>query len=296
MASPVSKGLFHKAIGESGGAFASHALPMRTKDQAAEDGAKFAKDDLNADTLAALRKLPAQKLLDAQMATKGIRFAPIIDGYFLPESPEAIFAAGKQSDVPLLAGWNRDEGSFGMPKDKNYVGALKGIATKDFTAKSDEFLKLYAADDDAQAKRSLEDYEGDYFIAFSTWRWIDAQLKTGKSPVYRYRFDMDHPKDPKRGPEEAGAYHSAEIEFVFGALDSETWISWRPEDHKLTELMRKYWSNFAKNSDPNGAGLPNWPKYNADTGYEVMHLDADPKAQKDMHRARYEFLSTFWVK
>jgi para-nitrobenzyl esterase len=296
MASPVSKGLFQKAIGESGGAFASHALPMRTKDQAAEDGAKFAKDQLNADALAALRALPAQKLLDAQMATKGIRFAPIVDGYFLPESPEAIFAAGKQSDVPLLAGWNRDEGSFGMPKDNNYAAALKDIATKDFAAKSDEFLKLYPADDDAQAKRSLEDYQGDRFIAFSTWRWIDAQLKTGKSPVYRYRFDMDHPKDPKRGPDETGAYHSAEIEFVFGALDSETWISWRPEDHQLTDLIRKYWSNFAKNSDPNGTGLPNWPRYNADTGYEVMHLDADPKAQKDMHRARYEFLTGFWVK
>jgi len=297
MASPVSRGLFHKAIGESGGAFASHALPMRSKDQAAEEGAKFAKDHLNADTLAALRALPAQKVLDAQLAMKGEdRFAPNIDGYFLPESPEAIFGAGKQNDVPLLAGWNRDEGGSGVPKDKTATDALKDIATKDFTAKSDEFLKLYPNDNDAQAQRSFADYEGDRFIAFSTWRWIDAQLKTGKSPVYRYRFDMDHAKDPKRGPEEAGAYHSAEIEFVFGALDSENWISWRPEDHQLTDLIRKYWSNFAKNSDPNGSGLPTWPKYNADTGYEVMHLDANPKAQKDMHRARYEFLSTFWAK
>jgi para-nitrobenzyl esterase len=296
MASPVSKGLFHKAIGESGGAFASHALPMRTKDQAAEEGAKFAKDHLNADTLAALRALSAQKVLDAQLADKGERFAPNIDGYFLPQSPEAIFAAGKQSDVPLLAGWNRDEGGSGVPKGKTSADALKDIATKDFTAKSDEFLKLYSAENDAQAQRSFADYEGDRFIAFSTWRWIDAQLKTGKSPVYRYRFDMDHAKDPKRGPDEAGAYHSAEIEFVFGALDSETWISWRPEDHQLTDLIRKYWSNFAKTSDPNGPGLPTWPKYNPDTGYEVMHLDADPKAQKDPHRARYEFLSTFWVK
>jgi len=295
MASPVSKGLFHKAIGESGGAFASHALPMRSKDQAAEEGAKFAKDHLNADTLAALRALSAQKVLDAQLADKGERFAPNIDGYFLPESPEAIFAAGKQSDVPLLAGWNRDEGAGGPAKD-NFAAALQAIATKDFAAKSDEFLKLYPSENDEQAKRSLDDYEGDRFIAFSTWRWIDAQLRTGKSPVYRYRFDMDHAKDPKRGPDEAGAYHSAEIEFVFGALDSETWISWRPEDHQLTDLIRKYWSNFAKKSDPNGPGLPNWPTYNADTGYEVMHLDANPKAQKDMHRARYEFLSTFWAK
>ena len=296
MASPVSKELFQKAIGESGGSFASRALPFRTKDESAEADAEFAKEHLNADTLAALRALPAQKLLDAQMATKELRFAPNIDGYFLPESPEAIFAAGKQSDVPLLAGWNRDEGSFALPKDNNYAADLKDIAAKDFSGKSDEFLKLYPADDDKQARRSIEDYEGDRFIAFSTWRWIEAQSKTGKSPIYRYRFDMDHPKDPKRGPEEAGAYHSAEIEFVFGALDSENWISWRPEDHRLTELIRKYWSNFAKNGDPSGTGLPNWPKYNADTGYEVMHLDADSKAQKDMHHARYEFLSRFWAK
>ena len=296
MASPVSKGLFHKAIGESGGAFASHALPMRTKDQAGEDGVKFAKEHLNADTLAALRAMPAQKLLDAQLADKHRWFAPNIDGYFLPESPEAIFAAGKQSDVPLLAGWNRDEGGSGIPKDKTSAEALKEISTKDFASNSDEFLKLYPADDDKQAARSLADFEGDRFIAFSTWRWIDAQTKTGKSPVYRYRFDMDHPKDPKRGPEEAGAYHSAEIEFVFGALDSETWINWRPEDHALTALIRKYWSNFAKKSDPNGEGLPKWPVYQADTGWEVMHLDAQPKAEKDMHRNRYEFLSTVWGK
>ena len=76
MASPVSKGLFHKAIGESGGAFASHALPCHTKDQAAEDGAKFAKDKLNADTLAALRALPAQKILDAQLADKAPALRP----------------------------------------------------------------------------------------------------------------------------------------------------------------------------------------------------------------------------
>ncbi len=152
MASPVSKGLFHKAIGESGGAFASRALPMRTKDQAAEDGAKFAKEFLKADTLAALRALPAQKVLDAQLADKGFRFAPNVDGYFLPETPEAIFAAGKQSDVPLLAGWNRDEGAGG-PTKENFAAALQAIATKDFPSKSDEFLKLYPAEDEKQAQR-----------------------------------------------------------------------------------------------------------------------------------------------
>jgi para-nitrobenzyl esterase len=294
MASPVATGLFHKAIGESGGAFASQGLPMHSLAESSETGAKFAVDALNAKSLAELRAVPAQKLLEAAMAAKTIRFVPTVDGYFLPETVDAIFAAGKQSDVPLLAGWNRDEGGFAVAKE-NQTAALKETSTKEFGDKADEFLKLYPGPDDAQATRSLADFGGDRFIAFSTWKWLEAQKRTGKSPVYRYRFDMLHPADPKRPPN-AGAYHSAEIEFVFGALDSENWISWRPEDHTLSQQMRKYWSNFARTGDPNGAGLPKWPVYDAADGWQVLHLDAETTAQADTLRDRYIFLNTVWGK
>ncbi len=294
MASPVAKGLFQRAIGESGGAFSSQGLPVRTLAQSMEVGAKFADEALGAKTLADLRAIPAQKVLDAAMNAKTVRFAPNVDGYFLPESVPAIFAAGKQSDVPLLAGWNKDEGGFGVPKE-NPTGALKETAQKEFNDKADEFLRLYPSATDDQAVRSMEDFAGDRFIAFSTWKWLEAEKKTGKSSVFRYRFDIQHPADPKRPPN-AGAYHSAEIEYVFGALDSEDWISWRPEDHTLSQQMRKYWSNFARTGDPNGAGLPKWPAYDSADGWQVMHLNAESKAEKDGVRDRYLFLNTVWAK
>jgi para-nitrobenzyl esterase len=257
-------------------------------------GAKFATETLSAHTLVDLRAVPAQKLLDAATNDKAVRFAPNIDGYFLPESVEAIFAAGKQSDVPLLAGWNKDEGSFGAPKE-NATAALKETAQKEFSDKADDFLRLYPAGTDEQSVRAMTDFAGDRFIAFSTWKWLEAQKKTGKSPVYRYRFDILHPEDPKRPPN-AGAYHSAEIEYVFGQLDPEDWISWRPEDRTLSQQMRKYWSNFARTGDPNGPGLPKWPVYDSADGWQVMYLNTELKAEKDAHRDRYLFLSSVWAK
>jgi para-nitrobenzyl esterase len=86
-----------------------------------------------------------------------------------------------------------------------------------------------------------------------------------------------------------GAYHSAEIEFVFGVLASKN-LPWRPEDKALSDLMSSYWSNFARNGDPNGAGLPPWPAYNSQGRYAVMHLDASSHEAPDDHRERYEFL------
>jgi len=300
MASPLTKGLIHKAIGESGAAFSSSGLRFEPAAVVAPRHAKFAEESLSAKTIAEARAVPAQKVLDAAMdATKGgaFRFGPDVDGYFLPESVPAIFAAGKQNDVPLLAGWNHDEGGFTAEKDKSPVVSLKEYATKNFGDKADEFLKLYPGDSDEQAIRSLKDAAGDQFIAFSTWRWLEAQRKTGKSHTFRYRFDQSHPPDPKRPPD-PGAYHSAEIEYVFGQLDPETWVSWRPEDRTLSEAMQTYWSNFAKAGDPNGppslsgnaSSLPHWPVYDADSGYLVLHLDSQIKSEKDTLRDRYLFL------
>jgi para-nitrobenzyl esterase len=295
MASPLAKGLFQKAIGESGAAFSSHGLPFKTRDVCEQEDLKFVESSFGVKTLAELRALPADRVLAATLTKEGgggLRFSPDVDGYFLPKPVAKLFAEGKQNDVPVLAGWNRDEGNFAVlgPEKPTAVSA-KAAAEKEFGARAAEFLKLYPANSDAEALRSVEDFSGDQFIAFSTWKWVEAQSKTGKQVVYRYRFDLSLPAADR--PEGLGAYHSAEIEYVFGQLDSKG-LPFRAEDRKLSEQMQKYWTNFARSGDPNGAGLPTWPAYDAAHGWQVMHLSAPPEAEKDGLRERYLFLDTVW--
>lgn len=295
MASPLAKGLFQKAIGESGAAFSRSGLSFDPMSVRAEKDAKLIGEKLGVHTLAELRALSAQKILDAFIPPQshGFDFGPDIDGYFLPESVPAIFAAGKQNDVPLLAGWNHDEGSFEIASEKPTAESMKAAAEKDFGDKAAEFLRLYPTDTDEHVLRSAEDYAGDKFIALSTWDWLESQSKTGKQPVYRYRFDMAPPSSDPKAPN-TNAYHSAEIEYVFGQLDSKAGVPWRPEDRQLSEQMQKYWTNFAKSGDPNGPDLPKWPVYSSADSWMVMHLDKESSAQKDNLRDRYVFLAKEW--
>jgi para-nitrobenzyl esterase len=295
MASPLAKGLFHKAIGESGGAFSNTGLALETLAAREEKDLKFAASAYGVQTIAQLRAIPAQDAVKQTWKRGGednIGFDPVVDGYFLPDTAAAIFAAGKQNDVPLLAGWNHDEGGLDADQTKPAVESFKAVAKKDFGEKAADFLKLYPANNDAQALRSTEDYRGDRFIAWGTWMWIEAQSATGKQPVYRYRFDLALPVDPKG--EDHGAYHSAEIEYVFGQLDSKPHMDWRASDRQLSAEMQKYWSNFARSGDPNGSGLANWPPYSPAGGWQVMFLNEKSEARKDDLRGRYLFLREAW--
>lgn len=291
MASPLARGLFHKAIGESGSFLDTAALPAKPLAQSEKDDVKFA-ESLGAPTLGALRAKPAEELLAAAMKPGMTRFAPNIDGYFLPRDPAAIFAEGAQSHVPLLAGWNGQEGFLMGPKPtpESYKEGLR----KQFGDKADEVLKLYPAGDEAETAQSALELSGDMFIALSTWKWLEAHRKTGQSAVYRYRFDQAPPPPAGTAPDSPaahrGAYHSAEIEFVFGVLGSKK-LPWRAEDEKVSELMRSYWVNFATKGDPNGEGLPRWPAF-TEGERQVMQFLNGAQAMPEAHRERYELLDS----
>jgi para-nitrobenzyl esterase len=262
---------------------------MRTAEAVGKYDLQWA-TDLRKPGLAELRSMPAEDLLKAAVKLGRIQFVPVVDGYFLPTDVDSIYGAGKQSHVPLIAGWNAQEGFVTGPKPtpESFVAQAK----KQFGGSADEFLKVYPATTPERTWQSALDLSGDLFIAFSTWKWAEMQVVTGNVPVYRYRFDQAPPPPAGAAPEspdaQRGAYHSAEIEFVFGALPSKK-LPWRNEDQKVSELMMAYWSNFAKSGDPNGPDLPRWPAFSRRAG-EVMQFLNGAQAMPEPHRARYEFL------
>jgi para-nitrobenzyl esterase len=301
MASPLARGLFHKAIGESGAFFPRGPGGMSLSPLAESEqlGVKFAAA-LGAESLAALRARPAEDVLEMALKTRPW-FSPNQDGYFLPDSVAAIFAAGKQASVPLLAGWNADESRAGVVvgKQKTTMQSFADDTRKRFGDRADPILKAYPASSDAEALESAAALASDLFIGYATWKWVETHQKTGNAPVYRYSFDRKIPVPAGHKVNgmpatagDIGARHAGEIEYVFGALDlSLPKVPWQPSDRKLSETMTTYWANFARAGDPNGEGLPKWSRYD-DKGL-VLHLDETVHEASDAHRARYEAIDAY---
>jgi para-nitrobenzyl esterase len=293
MASPLAQGLFQKAIGESGASFDA-GRRAQSLAQSAKTGKKFAQS-IGADSLAALRAIPADKLL--QESTKG-RFGPNVDGYVLPQSVGTIFAEGRQSHVPLLAGWNKDEnmGNVYSTKTPPTAANLKKAIRKRFGPETDQALKFYPHSTAAEARQSTETLASDFFTVYVTWKWLEMQNQTGDSPVYRYLFTRTPPEPPNAMDGDTpliklGARHSAEIPYVFGVI---TWkkAPWQPVDFKISDAMMTYWSNFAKTGNPNGNGLPHWPQYTPQDR-QVMDLGEDIHALPATDQKRFEFIDSF---
>jgi para-nitrobenzyl esterase len=298
MASPLAKDLFAGAIGESG-SLLSARRGSPTLAESEQNGVKFGAA-VGASSLAALRALSAIELLDASSRPNAIGFGPNVDGYFLPQSPTAIYAAGAQAHVPLLAGWNSEEsGPRGVLQEAPTPDNVARLLSTTFGAQADQAARVYPASTAEEALQAATDLASDRFIAYSTWKWLEEHGRTGGKPVYRYLFSRPRPPVVNASPGSStprGAVHSAEIEYAMGNLPTNKVFAWTADDYKVSETMQGYFANFIKTGQPNGPGLPNWPigTVGSDGRVMRMRIDVTPRAEPEP-RPRYLFLDQFYA-
>lgn len=273
-ASPLAKGLFHGAISQSGGSFGPARIVtypgenMKTLKMAEADGLEFAKK-AGVNSIAELRKIEADKLPMGFGMPGGW---PIVDGYVIPGDQHLLYEAGKYNDVPVLIGYNSDEGlSFAREKTpEEFANNVK----KRYGKFADDLLKAYPTEGNTVPK-TARDLTRDAAFGWQTWAWATLQAKTGKSKVFYYYFDQ-HPDYPKDSPQYGhGSPHGQDVAFVFMHLDASN-PKTSKTDLEISEAMGTYWTNFAKYGTPNGKGILEWPAFN-EKKPSVMYFQQTPK-------------------
>jgi para-nitrobenzyl esterase len=289
--SPLAKGLFERAIAES------HARDPRDPElrylsvsyrllkPAEEAGTRFVEAKGTRD-LAALRAMPWQQMVEGSntvdqaietlSTARPPLFRPVIDGWVLPQTYSATLAAHAQNKVVFVAGSNKDETGAvpetafaavrartgppraGSPQVNVTLQAFQDYAHVKFGPFADEFLKLYPATSDDEAARASNEAARDN-SRISTWSWAREWAQGSGHPVYTFFWTHAPP-----GPDSQmrGAYHGAEINYALGNLYA-TDRPWTDEDRRIADTMSSYWANIVKTGNPNGAGLPDWPAYDA---------------------------------
>ncbi|MBP6012066.1 MAG: carboxylesterase family protein [Alphaproteobacteria bacterium] len=265
IASPLAKGLFRRAIGQSGGLFEPLELDPGFALAGAElEGESFVRR-AGGKSVAALRQLPAEQLLKT-------RFIPHfnVDGFALTKPPFDAYRDGVQSDVDLLLGTNADEGQFFLDKTNVTVANFNDVLSRDFPGWLVWLSGATPGATDGEARASAAALEGDMRFRWDMWAWARLAAKAGRRNVYFYQFSRTPPFQPADRYHGLGATHGMEMPYVFDHLEQQQ-VAWMAKDRELASIIPAYWTNFAITGDPNGAGLPRWQDFRGAPN-EVMNL------------------------
>ncbi|HEY8518065.1 MAG TPA: carboxylesterase/lipase family protein [Candidatus Binatia bacterium] len=277
VASPGSRGLFHRAISESGG--------CTTRQDTAEEGAALAERIAEvvgcgdaADQLACLRAAPVGALLDS-----GVDVGPTVDGGFLPDQPRALFDRGEVARVPYILGSNADEGTIfflGVPPVTSEAEYLEALRER-YGERAEEIARVYPASSFPTPQDALVRVVGDSGLVCGTYDSARRAAAAGL-PVYLYNFAR-WVQIPELVPLDLRALHGAEIAYVFGSPPPPT-----PEDAALVDAIQGYWTRLARDGDPNGDGAIVWPTYD-DATDERLNLDAEITVVQGFRRRECEY-------
>jgi para-nitrobenzyl esterase len=281
MISPAARGLFAKAITESG----LGRIPAKPLAVAEAQGVAFAKS-VGAMDIEALRKLPVEAVLDGQSATTegGGSPGPIVDGKLVPEDVDRAFAEGKQAPVPWLVGSNDYEANLFPTRLDDPDG--KVFSSLPITARP-MVMAMFDSRKSGDKTAIAADLLTDTVFTEPARFLAKAQGRLGQ-PVYRYFFTYVPLADRATQP---GAGHAAEVQFVFGNLGTFHWstTTYFAFDKQIAADMGRYWTNFAKTGDPNGPGLVPWP---ADKSDQTLVFDASGEhAAAEFRKPRLGFLA-----
>jgi para-nitrobenzyl esterase len=283
-ASPAAKGLFQRAISESGGFANVVGRNIPTLKLAESNGKNFL-EKLGARDIKAARALSADQIQKGLEQAASGGFWAVADGNVLPGDQYELYQAGRFNDTPVLIGTNSDEGArYSRP----------GITTEAFVKQirdeygphADAILDAYPHATDAAAFKASKDIIRDSWFAWYTWAWARLQSQKGKGKAYVYYFDHRTPASPD------GASHGAEISYVFGNLGGRGGAP-SAEDTALSNLMSSYWINFARSGDPNGPDLPNWPAF-TEKEQKAMFFDADSSARPLPNMGKLKALDSYY--
>jgi para-nitrobenzyl esterase len=269
--SPLAKGLFHRAIAQSGGMFGkSFSISDLTT---AEAAGKQMSNNLGA-SISDLRKLSA----DSLMKVRGM-FSITVDNVVILSVSET-FAHGKQNDVPLISGWNADDGvSFGNVNSEMFKQRIK----MQYGENADRVLEMFPSGTDEEAAQSQK-LMSSLTFGWNNYTWAKLQTETGKHSAYLYYFKRIPPGEPNYG-----AFHSAEFGYALHTLNK-----WERQftdvDYRLEDIMSSYWINFATTGNPNGDGLPVWSAFNVDNP-QIMEFGNETAAAPLPFQTQLYFLN-----
>ena len=315
-ASPAAHGLFQRAISESGSNFSPvRSSPLGTSADHSQEigglidreggeiietlasaeayGAHFL-EKLGAKNIGAARELPPAMIQKAAESEPAFAFVPVVDGRVLPGDEHTLYPQRRFNDTPILIGTNADEGILFVQPGIT-AETFEEDVRSDYGQYADAIIALYPHATDAQSEQAARDLLRDTVFAWGTWSWAESQMRYGRNKAYLYYFD-------RRSPQAAlGPSHAAEIGYVFGNLTScnqcgSLGLSGppAPAELALTELIQRYWVNFAKTGDPNGPGLPVWPELRSTT-QEAMFLDAHPGAHPVPNLRQIKVLDAYFA-